>query len=67
MHDRSATGVSAGSWTVAFLVSILWVVYYAGAHLWAVLVVTAVAGGASLTIAILSQRRHKSRERVLRV
>jgi hypothetical protein len=44
------------------LVSALWVAYYAGAHLWAVLTVTAIAGSLSFVIAGLStwRRRHAS-------
>ncbi len=56
---KGASGVSTGSWSVAAAVSTLWVIYYVGARLWAVLVVTAVAGGVSLTIAALSGWRHR--------
>jgi uncharacterized protein with PQ loop repeat len=54
LRTHHATGVSASSWTWAVGVSALWVIYYAGAHLWAVLVVTAVAGSASLAVAVLT-------------
>jgi uncharacterized protein with PQ loop repeat len=53
-----AAGVSVGSWSMAVLVSALWIVYYAGAHLWAVLVVTTLAGSVSLVVAGLSWWRH---------
>jgi uncharacterized protein with PQ loop repeat len=56
---KGASGVSTGSWLVAAAVSVLWVIYYVDAHLWAVLVVTAMAGGVSLTIAALSGWRHR--------
>jgi uncharacterized protein with PQ loop repeat len=56
---KGASGVSTWSWLVAAAVSTLWVIYYVGARLWAVLVVTAVAGGVSLTIAALSGWRHR--------
>lgn len=54
-------GVSVGSWTLAVVVSALWVAYYAGAHLWAVLVVTAIAGSLSFLIAALSTWRQRRR------
>ncbi|HEY5303379.1 MAG TPA: hypothetical protein VIJ86_04925 [Acidimicrobiales bacterium] len=60
LRGGAAAGVSASSWTLAVTVSALWVVYYTGAHLWAVLAVTAFNGGVSLVIAVLSNWRHRS-------
>jgi uncharacterized protein with PQ loop repeat len=62
VRGGTVDGVSVGSWTLAVLVSALWVAYYAGAHLWAVLTVTAIAGSLSFVIAGLStwRRRHAS-------
>ena len=56
---RSTAGVSTGSWALAGAVSVMWVVYYARSRLWAVLVVTAVAGTLSLAIAVVSQWRQR--------
>jgi hypothetical protein len=60
LRGGAAAGVSVSSWSVAVTVSALWVVYYTGAHLWAVLAVTAFNGGVSLVIAVLSNVRHRS-------
>ena len=57
VRPAQVTGVSPGSWVLSALVSLMWVVYYWGAHLWVVLGVTAFAGGVSLAIAVLSYRR----------
>jgi uncharacterized protein with PQ loop repeat len=63
LRHQGALGVSVGSWLLAVVVSGLWVVYYSGAHLWAVLVVTALAGLLSLTIAVLAGwRQHQTRQ-----
>jgi uncharacterized protein with PQ loop repeat len=62
LRPTRAAGVSPGSWVLGVLVSSMWVVYYWGAHLWAVLGVTALAGGVSLVIAVLSRRRHLEHE-----
>jgi hypothetical protein len=59
LRHQGALGVSVGSWLLAFVVSGLWVAYYSGAHLWAVLVVTALAGLMSLTIALLASWRQR--------
>ncbi len=58
VRSKTAVGVSTSSWLTAGVVSILWVIYYVGAHLWAVLIVTAVSASVSLSIATLSARRH---------
>jgi uncharacterized protein with PQ loop repeat len=58
VRSKTAVGVSTSSWVTAGVVSILWVIYYVGAHLWAVLIVTAVSASVSLSIATLSARRH---------
>ncbi|MGC2486871.1 MAG: hypothetical protein WA359_11580 [Acidimicrobiales bacterium] len=58
VRSKTAIGVSTSSWVTAGVVSILWVIYYAGAQLWAVLIVTAVSASVSLSIATLSARRH---------
>jgi uncharacterized protein with PQ loop repeat len=58
VRSKTAVGVSTSSWVTAGVVSILWVIYYTGAHLWPVLIVTAVSAMVSLSIATLSARRH---------
>jgi uncharacterized protein with PQ loop repeat len=58
VRSRTAVGVSTSSWVTAGVVSILWVIYYVGAQLWAVLIVTAVSAMVSLSIATLSAHRH---------
>jgi len=58
VRSRTAVGVSTSSWVTAGVVSILWVIYYEGAQLWAVLIVTAVSAMVSLSIATLSAHRH---------
>ncbi len=58
VRSKTAIGVSTSSWLTAGVVSILWVIYYTGAHLWPVLIVTAVSAMVSLSIAALSARRH---------
>ena len=58
VRSRTAVGVSTSSWVTAGVVSILWVIYYVGARLWAVLIVTAVSAMVSLSIATLSAHRH---------
>ena len=57
LRSSRTSGVSAGSWSLGVAVSALWVVYYLGARLWGVLVVTAIAGSMSLIIALLSRRQ----------
>ncbi len=59
LRSSAVSGVSSGSWLLGVAVSSLWVVYYLGARLWAVLVVTALAGTMSLGIAVLSRRRQR--------
>jgi uncharacterized protein with PQ loop repeat len=59
VRSRTAVGVSTSSWVTAGVVSILWVIYYVGAQLWAVLIVTAVSAMVSLSIATLSAHRHR--------
>ncbi|MGA2124062.1 MAG: hypothetical protein ABSG58_06510 [Acidimicrobiales bacterium] len=58
VRSKAAVGVSTSSWVTAGVVSMLWVIYYTGAHLWPVLIVTAVSALVSLSIATLSARRH---------
>lgn len=58
-RHEGASGVSANSWLTAGVVSGLWVLYYAGGHLWPVMSVTAVAGLVSLSIAALATWRHR--------
>jgi len=59
LRSRSAAGVSTGSWALGAVVSATWVAYYAGSRLWAVLTVTAVAGGVSAIIAVASSWRQR--------
>ncbi len=58
VRNADAGGVAAGTWYLAVFGSMCWVLYYAGAHLWAPLIATAVAGVASLAIALLATWRH---------
>ena len=55
---RHAEGVSAGAWYAGVVCSLLWLVYYVGAHLWAPFIATAGAGLASLMVAVLATIRH---------
>jgi uncharacterized protein with PQ loop repeat len=57
IRHEGAIGVSVRSWATAAFVSGLWIIFYYGAHLWAVLVVTAFAGSVSLAIAVLARWR----------
>ncbi len=59
VRTRTTVGVSTGSWALGAAVSAMWVLYYARSRLWAVLVVTAVAGTLSLVIALASQWRQR--------
>ena len=59
VRTRTTVGVSTGSWALGAAVSAMWVAYYARSRLWAVLVVTAVAGTLSLVIAVVSQWRQR--------
>lgn len=58
VRSRDASGVSASSWYVGVVGLLCWVVYYTGAHLWAALISTSIAGLASLVIALLATWRH---------
>lgn len=58
-----ASGVSAASWTWGATGSLLWVTYYASAHLWGALLATGFAGTASAVIAVLAAWRHRSSRR----
>lgn len=59
LRTSDVIGVSTGSWALATVVSALWVAYYAGSRLWAVLVVTAMAGSVSLVIAVTANWRQR--------
>ena len=52
-------GVSALSWLMGAVCSLMWVAFYLGARLWAPLVVTALAMAGNLAIAALAQWRHR--------
>jgi hypothetical protein len=58
VRNPGASGVAAGTWYLAVFGSLCWVLYYGGAHLWAPLIATGVAGFASLAIALLATWRH---------
>ncbi|MFI5035132.1 MAG: hypothetical protein ACHQFZ_02880 [Acidimicrobiales bacterium] len=58
VRHPDASGVSAGTWYLGVAGALCWVLYYTGAHLWAALVSTAVAGLANLVIALLTSWRH---------
>jgi hypothetical protein len=58
IRQQDASGVSVNSWVFAVGGSALWIVYYAGVHLWAPLISTFCAGIASLVIALLAFWRH---------
>ncbi len=59
VREVHAAGVSVGSWALGSVGSVLWVAYYSGAHLWAALAATAVAGLANVTITLLAWWRHR--------
>ena len=59
LRTSDVIGVSTGSWALATVVSALWVAYYAGSRLWAVMVVTAVGGSVSLVIAVTARWRQR--------
>lgn len=56
-----ARGVSAASWAWGATGSLLWVTYYASAHLWGAFIATGFAGAASVVIAVLAAWRHRNR------
>ena len=62
---RDASGVSTGSWVLGAVGSVLWVSFYDGAHLWAPLVATSVAGLGNVLIAGLAAWRHAQSRRDL--
>lgn len=59
VRHRNAAGVSVAMWSFGVFGAILWVVYYQSARLWAALASTALAGAASLSIALLARWRHR--------
>ena len=63
IRTAEATGVSASSWTLGAVGSVLWVTFYAGDHLWAALVATSAAGIANVAIAALATWRHRQLRR----
>jgi uncharacterized protein with PQ loop repeat len=65
VRHEDASGVSVSSWVLGVGGSVLWVGYYSGAHLWAALVSTLVAGIANLSIALLASWRHGQARRQL--
>ena len=52
-------GVSAGSWTVGTLCSMMWMMYYSGEHLRSALLATGAAAIGNATIAVLAAWRHQ--------
>jgi uncharacterized protein with PQ loop repeat len=64
IRHEDATGVSSASWYMSAGACALWVWYFAGADLVAALVASAVAGLASLAIALLTTWRHLKRTEV---
>ena len=59
LRHRDASGVSVTSWLYGVLGSILWMLYYAQAHLYAAMSATAFAGVANGVIATLAAWRHR--------
>ncbi len=67
VRHADASGVSATSWFIGAFGCTLWIFYYTGAHLWAALTATGVAGLANFTIGLLATWRHtQSRETMVR-
>jgi uncharacterized protein with PQ loop repeat len=64
VRSRDVSGVSAATWYIFSLCSLLWLGYWSYTMAWAPLFANAAAGVTSLTIAILATYRHMGHRRL---